>query len=223
MRPIAVIALATVLGGLVATEVAQAADADGDGVPDVLDPCISFPLSNPLDSNGDGIPDKCQCGDVSPVGGDGLLGFDDATGFAPCFITGGTTAAFTCTQLPLGKGDTQRDGLWGFDDATNVAQAFIGALPSFSLTCEARPEGTPTPTPIEVYGAWHCGDDFCTWASVRDTSPGGEFDIQNHWLIDRGDGVPSVNLAVLSFVDPLKLLNLTTDAVTLNGVQRGMR
>lgn len=74
-------------------------------------------------------------------------------------------------------------------------------------------------TPIQVFGAWHCGNDFCTWASERDIS---EFDQQNHWLIDRGDGVPSVNLVILSFVDPLKLLHKTTDAQTLNGVQRGM-
>ena len=49
-----------------------------------------------------------------------------------------------------------------------------------------------------------------------------EFDAKNHWLIDRGDGRPSVNLVVLSFVHPLKLLNKTTDAQTLNGVPRGM-
>ncbi len=50
-----------------------------------------------------------------------------------------------------------------------------------------------------------------------------EFDSQNHWLIDRGDGTASsVNLVVLSFVNPLRLLNGTTDATTLNGVPRGM-
>jgi hypothetical protein len=42
--------------------------------------------------------------------------------------------------------------------------------------------------------------------------------------VDRGDGtgLPSVNLVVLSFVHPLRLLNRTTDAQTLNGVPRGM-
>jgi hypothetical protein len=74
-------------------------------------------------------------------------------------------------------------------------------------------------TPISVYGAWHCGSDFCTWASVRDMT---DFDQKNHWLVDRGDGRPSVNLVILSFVHPLRLLNLTTDAQTLNGVPRGM-
>jgi hypothetical protein len=76
-------------------------------------------------------------------------------------------------------------------------------------------------TPISVYGAWHCGNDACTWATVRDMT---DFDVKNRWLVDRADGtgLPSVNVVVLSFVEPLKLLNKTTDAQTLNGVPRGM-
>jgi hypothetical protein len=70
-----------------------------------------------------------------------------------------------------------------------------------------------------VYGAWHCGSDFCTWGAVRTVA---EFGGKNRWLIDRGDGRPSVNLVVLSFVHPLRLLQQTTDAQTLNGVPRGM-
>ena len=73
--------------------------------------------------------------------------------------------------------------------------------------------------PLQVYGAWHCSNDACDWATPRTIA---EFDAMNHWLIDRGDGRPSVNLVVLSFVHPLKLLNQTTDAATLNGVPRGM-
>jgi hypothetical protein len=76
-----------------------------------------------------------------------------------------------------------------------------------------------TLTPVQVYGAWHCSDDYCTWGRVRTVI---EFDAMNHWLIDRGDGRPSVNLVVLSFVNPLNLLNRTTDATTLDGVPRGM-
>src|SRR5690348_11021819 len=76
-----------------------------------------------------------------------------------------------------------------------------------------------TASPIQIYGAWHCGNDACTWASTRDMT---DFDVNNHWLIDRGDGRPSVNLVVLSFVNPLRLLNQTTDAGDLNGVPRGM-
>ncbi|MGB8983460.1 MAG: hypothetical protein WCC12_16430 [Anaerolineales bacterium] len=97
-------------------------------------------------------------------------------------------------------------------------------LPAGSVSAGKPPTPTPTPppgpaTPLQIYGAWHCGNDACTWSSVRTVS---EFDSQNHWLVDRGDGRPSVNLVVLSFVHPLKLLNQTTDAGTLNGVPRGM-
>ncbi|SCF20805.1 hypothetical protein GA0074695_4344 [Micromonospora viridifaciens] len=84
------------------------------------------------------------------------------------------------------------------------------------------PRPAPAPlaaTPIQVYGAWHCGNDYCSWGTVRTVA---EFDSQNHWLIDRGDGRPSVNLVVLSFVNPLDLLRQTTNSTTLDGVPRGM-
>ncbi len=90
---------------------------------------------------------------------------------------------------------------------------------SISSSAGARNAAKAAITPISIYGSWHCGNDFCTWSSVRDLT---EFDSKNHWLIDRGDGVPSVNLVVLSFVHPLRLLNKTTDSQTLLGVPRGM-
>lgn len=76
-------------------------------------------------------------------------------------------------------------------------------------------------TAPQVYGVWHAGNDQCIWGTVRDTV---EFKSKNNWLIDRGDGTgrPSVNVVVLSFVHPLKLLNGTTDPTTLNGIPRGM-
>ena len=74
-------------------------------------------------------------------------------------------------------------------------------------------------TQIQIFGAWHCGNDYCTWSTVRDAT---DFDLKNHWLIDRGDGHPSVNLVVLSFVNPLRLLNKTNDAQTSDGVPVGM-
>jgi hypothetical protein len=75
------------------------------------------------------------------------------------------------------------------------------------------------PQDLQIYGAWHCGNDYCTWATAREIQ---EFDSQNHWLIDRGDGRPSVNLVVLSFVHPLRLLHGTSDDQTVNGVPKGM-
>jgi hypothetical protein len=41
-------------------------------------------------------------------------------------------------------------------------------------------------------------------------------------MIDRGDGSPSVNLVILSFLQPLKLLNQTNDSGTVNGAPIGM-
>ncbi|HJQ13969.1 MAG TPA: hypothetical protein VJ830_04400 [Anaerolineales bacterium] len=105
----------------------------------------------------------------------------------------------------------------GFSSATDSVSA---AKPPTRTPTPAGPTPTPSPaTSLHIYGAWHCGNDACTWSTVRSVS---EFDSKNHWLIDRGDGRPSVNLVVLSFVHPLKLLNQTTDAGTLNGVPRGM-
>src|SRR5512136_566283 len=85
------------------------------------------------------------------------------------------------------------------------------AFGSTRLATAAKPTRTPTPppgpsptpfpaAPIQVFGAWHCGNHYCDWSLVRDMA---EFDTANHWLIDRGDGHPSVNLVVLSFVNPL--------------------
>src|SRR5215469_738315 len=87
------------------------------------------------------------------------------------------------------------------------------ALCLLFASCSARA------TQIEIYGAWHCSNDFCTWGTVRTLT---DFDKANHWMIDRGDGMPSVNLVVLSFVNPDKLLNQTTDSQTVNGVPVGM-
>jgi hypothetical protein len=83
----------------------------------------------------------------------------------------------------------------------------------------ATPARAAAPTPIQIFGAWHCSNDACLWGSVRDMT---NFDFANHWLIDRGDGRPSVNLVILSFVNPLRLLNRTNDTQTVNGVPRGM-
>jgi hypothetical protein len=74
-------------------------------------------------------------------------------------------------------------------------------------------------TAIQVYGAWHCSNDYCSWGTVRTVSA---FDSANHWMIDRGDGQPSVNLVIFSFVNPEKLMKLTNNSETANGVPIGM-
>lgn len=96
----------------------------------------------------------------------------------------------------------------------------IGALfLAGSLIIPTRFVSAVTGTPIQVYGSWLCGNDECTWGTVRNMT---DFDTKNHWLVDRGDGTPSVNLVVLAFVNPLKLLSQTTDSGDTNGVPIGM-
>ncbi len=74
-------------------------------------------------------------------------------------------------------------------------------------------------TQMQVYGLWHCYSDACSWASVPDMTT---FDTDNHWIINRGNGSPSVNVVVLSFVNPVKLMNLTTDSGNFSGIPIGM-
>jgi hypothetical protein len=74
-------------------------------------------------------------------------------------------------------------------------------------------------TPMQIYGVWHCYSDGCNWFSVPDMTT---FDTDNHWLIDRGDGVPAVNVVVLSFVNPVDLMNLANSSNTVNGIPIGM-
>lgn len=75
---------------------------------------------------------------------------------------------------------------------------------------------------MQVYGLWHCYTDACSWASLPNMTT---FDTNNHWIIDRNmDNTfhPSVNVVVLSFVDPVKLMSLTNDSSTVNGIPIGM-
>lgn len=99
-----------------------------------------------------------------------------------------------------------------FDFKGFISKFIFTLLLSLLVTTSANAQ-------IQIYGAWHCGNDGCSWGTVRSLT---DFDTANHWMIDRGDGVPSVNLVVLSFVDPMKLLNQTTDAQTVNGIPIGM-
>lgn len=57
----------------------------------------------------------------------------------------------------------------------------------------------------QLYGSWHCGDDSCLWGVAPDLSTSG-------WMFDRGDGVPTFNVVILSFVNPLKVRRKYSDA-----------
>jgi hypothetical protein len=76
-----------------------------------------------------------------------------------------------------------------------------------------------TPTPIQIFGVWHCGNHYCDWNETIDMT---EFDRSNRWLLERSSvGAPSVNLVVLSFVNPLKMLNSQDDGL-YQMIPRGM-
>jgi len=91
--------------------------------------------------------------------------------------------------------------------------ALLGAAFVLSMTAATAQ------TQLQIYGAWHCYTDGCNWFSVPDMTT---FDTDNHWLIDRGNGSPSVNLVVLSFVNPVDLMNLANTSNTVNGIPIGM-
>jgi hypothetical protein len=92
--------------------------------------------------------------------------------------------------------------------------------------CDTEPPPDPgdpppqpvDPEPLQIFGIWHAGNHYADW-SVTQTMA--EFDDANHWIIDRGDGKASVNLVVLSFLDPRDVLNMDPDDPT-TGVPDGM-
>ena len=89
----------------------------------------------------------------------------------------------------------------------------VGAL---GLVCVMQSNAQ---TQMQIYGVWHCYSDGCNWFSVPNMTT---FDTDNHWLIDRGNGSPSVNVVVLSFVNPVDLMNLANSSNTVNGIPIGM-
>src|SRR6516165_1006807 len=96
-----------------------------------------------------------------------------------------------------------------------LAFVFLSGLSGIAPTANAQ-------TPLQIYGVWHCYTDGCSWASVPNMTT---FDTDNRWMIDRnmnGTYQPSVNLVILSFVDPVKLMNKTTDSGDVNGIPVGM-
>jgi len=66
----------------------------------------------------------------------------------------------------------------------------------------------------KIYGVWHCGDDQCSWAIPTNLS-------NSQWIINRGDGKPTANVVILSFVNPLDLLQQTNNQQVKNGIPVG--
>ncbi len=140
--------------------------------------------------------------------------------------SGKMVATATVTLAAGAHGSQNLGPLFGVSSFQgSVTITSLQPIVSLSLNAEAAPSFSSLPpgegASFEIYGAWHCSNDSCTWRTVRDVPT---FDKTNHWMIDRGDGsgLPSVNVVVLCFVQPMKLLSLTNDSETVNGVPIGM-
>ena len=103
--------------------------------------------------------------------------------------------------------------------AMSLMLAFGGTVALAAKGNSPPPPLAQVPTPIQIFGVWHCGNHYCDWNEDIDIV---EFDKTNHWLLERGVGAqPAVNLVVLSFVNPLKMLN-QTDTGLKGMIPRGM-
>ena len=82
--------------------------------------------------------------------------------------------------------------------------------------------GGVEPQQLLIYGVWHCGNHYCDWSDPYYTPSSVEFNEANQWIIAGNDDNPSVNLVVLSFLEPLELLYQTTNEAFQNGIPIGM-
>jgi len=91
--------------------------------------------------------------------------------------------------------------------------------------CASEPPPPPPPPPdpsdrepLQIFGVWHAGNHYADWAFPRQP---GEFDEANRWIIAGNYGKPSVNLVVLSFLQPMQVLEMDPEDPT-TGVPIGM-
>ena len=151
-----------------------------------------------------------------------------------CLVLAASTAAVAeCTEPDWDAGTAySRGDLVTYNDHTWRAKRNTQGVvpgthkPSWADRGECDGGGEPPPppppgesTPIQIFGVWHAGNHYADWALPRDMV---EFDDANNWLIAGNNGAPSVNLVVLSFLQPMDVLNLTNDATTVDGVPIGM-
>jgi hypothetical protein len=92
-----------------------------------------------------------------------------------------------------------------------VVAAVVGGLSTAAGKGNTPPPSLAgTDTPIQIFGVWHCGNHYCDWNEDINIT---EFDKANRWLLEGRTGAsaggPAVNLVVLSFVNPLKMLHST--------------
>lgn len=144
-----------------------------------------------------------------------------------------TTATAECTAeqwvatISYSRDDivSHNDHEWRAKRTTRVGVAPGTHKPTWADNgvCEDQPvdppEDPPERNPIQIFGVWHAGDHYADWSQKIDMV---QFDIDNNWLISGADDYPSVNVVVLSFLQPMDVLNLTTDINPEYGVPVGM-
>ncbi|HJS72839.1 MAG TPA: hypothetical protein VJ921_01035 [Vicinamibacteria bacterium] len=119
-------------------------DADGDGICDAVDPCLSYPNRLPLvDTNKDGLPDECQCGDAN---GSGSFEAADVRIASDCALTDPAAARISSCVLGIALGDANGSGRFEKEDSSLISGVLSGKTPAHSLRCALRPEGTPPST-----------------------------------------------------------------------------
>jgi len=82
------------------------------------------------------------------------------------------------------------------------------------LCLSTNGNNTGNDTLSSVYAIWHCGSD-CAWTSKPDLS-------SSAWILNRGDGKHTTDLVILSFMDPIALVNGQNTGGYTNGVPNGM-
>jgi len=60
----------------------------------------------------------------------------------------------------------------------------------------------------KIYGLWYCGDDACLWEKEPKLD-------SSAWILNRGDGKPTANVVIFSFINPYSLMQ------NVNGIPAG--
>src|SRR5882672_8097457 len=80
--------------------------------------------------------------------------------------------------------------IYGCQKNTNTNPAF-GRTDEEAGRLHTNAAALETATPNQIHGLWHAGNDACTCAAVLTVT---DCDSKDQWLIDRGNGQPSVNM-----------------------------
>ena len=160
----------------------------------------------------------------------GILLVLAASGLSPALAqSDGCTAEPWLDGIAYTRGDvvSHQYHEWKAKRTTNIGVAPGTHKPTWQDlgACAGEPDAPEPPlpspeerTPIQIFGIWHAGDHYADWANAPDMA---EFEWQNDWIINGNGGAPAVNLVVLSFLQPMDVLEMAPGDPT-TGVPPGM-